>query len=154
MVHGVVVWRQCQIQPLQQVDPARAHVEMRPLVELVGEEDPEGDGEDRRRSEDVQRIVEREQRSADGRTDGDEAVVPVRLDEVVPGDLLLVDVVLAKRSDQRLPDHRHVGRAPGVGSPVHDAGDEVGQHEAEWLNDLDDALVHVERVRSEGPRTF
>jgi hypothetical protein len=28
----------------------------------------------------------------------------------------------------------------------------VGKHESDWLKDLNDALVHVERVRSEGPR--
>ena len=27
----------------------------------------------------------------------------------------------------------------------------VGKHEAEWIGDLRDALVHVERVRAEGP---
>jgi len=30
----------------------------------------------------------------------------------------------------------------------------VGTHEADWLKDLEDALVHVERVRSEGPKNF
>jgi len=30
----------------------------------------------------------------------------------------------------------------------------VGTHEADWLKDLEDALVHVERVRSEGPTRF
>ena len=27
----------------------------------------------------------------------------------------------------------------------------VGKHEADWLKDLDEALTHVKKVRSEGP---
>ena len=30
----------------------------------------------------------------------------------------------------------------------------VGRHEADWLTDLRDALVHVQRVRSEGPTSI
>jgi len=30
----------------------------------------------------------------------------------------------------------------------------VGQHEADWLKDLEDALVHVSRVRGDGPRSM
>ena len=28
----------------------------------------------------------------------------------------------------------------------------VGQHQADWINELRDALVHVEQVRAEGPK--
>ena len=30
----------------------------------------------------------------------------------------------------------------------------VGKHEADWIKDLRDALVHVQRVRTEGPTTI
>jgi hypothetical protein len=28
----------------------------------------------------------------------------------------------------------------------------VGRHEADWLGELRDALVHVQKVRAEGPK--
>ena len=30
----------------------------------------------------------------------------------------------------------------------------VGKHEADWMQDLRDALVHVQKVRAEGPTTI
>ena len=30
----------------------------------------------------------------------------------------------------------------------------VGKHQAEWIDDLREALVHVQKVRAEGPRTI
>jgi hypothetical protein len=53
-------------------------------------------------------------------------VVPVGFDEVVPGHLLRIDVVLPEGAQQVLPHHWGVQSAPGIAEPVHEPAQEVG----------------------------
>ena len=66
---------------------------------------------------------------------GDDAVVAVRLDEVVARDVLRIDVVVPEGADEIGAEDRRVLVADGVAGPVHEPrdeiGDEVGPHDAE-----------------------
>ena len=132
MVHRVVVARQDEREPLQEDDDRRRIVRVRPLVELVRAEDPQAEREDEDSREDALPAVEGDERRRERhRRDADEAVVSVGLDEVVAGDRLRIDVVLAEGPDEGAAGDRKIHRSPGIGQPVHDAGDEVRRDEPE-----------------------
>jgi hypothetical protein len=99
-------------------------------VELVRSEGPDDEGAEEGGREEPAVLewtgTERHREREDRDGDRDEAVRAVRLDEVVAGDGLRIQVMLAEGSDQRSADDGGFARAPGVGDPMDQARREVG----------------------------
>src|SRR6185369_14161134 len=130
MVPVMMRRRQNQPCPLQAAHRCGGPFLMRPLVDLVGREGREREGErealtdERRNFFAVGRLAENE----DGGHERHEreAVVSVDLEEAVARDRTRIDVVLAKRMDERAADQRRIVAKKCVAEPVDDAGDDVG----------------------------
>lgn len=127
VVLRVVRRRQDELEALQEGEDRRGLGQVRPLVELVGQEQPGHQGAQERREEDAPRL-RGAGREPDGQAEDREthqAAVAVGLGEVVPGDGQRVLMVLPERPEHRLADDRQVRRPPGIRGPVRQARDEV-----------------------------
>ena len=108
---------------------------MRPLVDLARERGEERRPDERHADEHVgerhrlRRAEDQEAAHAVDRRERD--VVTVRLDEVVRRDRLLIDVVVTEGPDRKTTEHGRVEAPPRVEQPVHEAGDEVAQEDAD-----------------------
>lgn len=107
-MNPVVFTGEDDVAVLQQRYPARQpKIRMRPLVDLIGQRHK--DGQSVQVTVQGVRVIDlpwREGEEVEGhvsqRDDGQHAVIPVCLDEVVPCDGCGIDVVFPKRSDERL----------------------------------------------------
>ena len=130
VMNPMALGAQDDVPALEQTSERRGLRRVRPLVELVGGEDPH---QERAQERGEQREAWRSRpegnevgRSRDG--EGDQAVAAVHLDEVVARDGEGVDVVLAKGPYEHLADDGRLGRAPRVSRPVEHPRHEIGRH--------------------------
>ena len=108
VVHAVVLTREDEVAALQRANPeGKPEIRVRPLVDLVGERDKEGQEEEVavvgvRVADLVRRAGEDDVRLGQEGDQGHHAVVAVGLDDIVPCDRRGVNVVFPERSDKCL----------------------------------------------------
>jgi hypothetical protein len=123
---SVVVGRQDETPALEPAHHRAGIIGMRPFMELVRGEHGHAQGEHECHHEHTGARLGREESHCREHRRGGDAVVAIRLNEVVPGDLTRVRVMLAEWANEVLAEQRRVDRSPRVEHPVDDTGHEIG----------------------------
>jgi len=143
MMDGVMLRVQDQTHALQGANRRGRRRMVRPLVELIGGENPQRDrihkGDDKQRKPAAR--VQADLTSQEKNGQRHQAVVAVSFDEVVTRDINLIDVVLSKWLDKIPAEQQSLRTAPRVGQPVNEpgkkiAGDETSDQRKEDNPDL------------------